>query len=226
LSKYSLIDSDSEGQKEQLSMAPRPTTITDEQILEAARAVFLERGISATTAEVAARAGVAEGSLFNRFKTKFDLFQAAMKLEAPAWKRTLGERAGQGDLRAQLTDLGTQILQFLRRVLPLVMMSWSNRTCLFEDFDPEQAGPLHSLAQVTEFFAAEMRAGRLRPSDPGVLAHAYLGGIHNYVFFEILREQAAARPGARKRAAKSAPLPAEEFVRRLVDLLLSAALSR
>ena len=56
----------------------RPTSIKDETIVAAAREVFLERGIQATTAEVAERAGVSEGSVFKRFKTKSELFRAAM----------------------------------------------------------------------------------------------------------------------------------------------------
>ena len=47
-------------------------------ILSAARAVFLERGAMGTTSEVAARAGVSEGTIFNRFKSKEMLFRAAM----------------------------------------------------------------------------------------------------------------------------------------------------
>jgi len=50
---------------------PRPAKIKDEEILAAAREVFLEKGIRATTAEVAKRAGIAEGSIFNRFATSF-----------------------------------------------------------------------------------------------------------------------------------------------------------
>ncbi|MBK6513564.1 MAG: TetR family transcriptional regulator [Polyangiaceae bacterium] len=38
----------------------RPTVIRNEAILEAARDVFLERGILGTSAEVAQRAGVSE----------------------------------------------------------------------------------------------------------------------------------------------------------------------
>ena len=56
---------------------PRPRTITDEQIVEAARAAFLEQGFSATTAEIARRAGISEGTLFKRFATKEDLFEEA-----------------------------------------------------------------------------------------------------------------------------------------------------
>mgnify|MGYP001134528590 CR=1 FL=1 len=60
----------------------RPTSIDDDQILTAARAVFLEHGIRGTTLEVAQRAGVSEGSIFKRWKTKEELFHAAMNQRA------------------------------------------------------------------------------------------------------------------------------------------------
>lgn len=45
-----------------------------ESIMEAARATFRERGyVDATTAEIAERAGVVEGSIYRFFKTKRDL---------------------------------------------------------------------------------------------------------------------------------------------------------
>jgi AcrR family transcriptional regulator len=58
-------------------MARRPS-IRDEDILEAAREIFLAKGIRATTAEVAERARVSEGILFHRFKSKEGLFRAAL----------------------------------------------------------------------------------------------------------------------------------------------------
>src|SRR6188768_4305807 len=60
----------------------RPPSIDSEQLLSVAREVFLERGIRATTLEVAVRAGVSEGALFHRFKNKEGLFRAAMELPA------------------------------------------------------------------------------------------------------------------------------------------------
>lgn len=48
----------------------RPVAIHDPTILDAAREVFLLRGAAATTAEVARRAGVSEGSIFKRYRTK------------------------------------------------------------------------------------------------------------------------------------------------------------
>src|SRR6186713_3255009 len=72
----------------------RPPVIDSARLLAVAREVFLERGIRATTLEVAERAGVSEGSIFHRFKSKEGLFAAAMNFD--------GEEAGrllQGALR-------------------------------------------------------------------------------------------------------------------------------
>src|ERR1700761_810536 len=44
-----------------------------ERIVAAAMEVFAERGLDASTAEIAARAGVGEATLFRRFPTKDDL---------------------------------------------------------------------------------------------------------------------------------------------------------
>src|SRR5215470_8271638 len=106
------------------SLMVRPARITDSQILVAARDVFLERGISATTAEVARRAGIAEGSIFKRFKTKLDLFRAAMQptIDDPEWLKTLAGHAGT-DLRQALVSVGLQAIAFYRQLLPLKMMS-------------------------------------------------------------------------------------------------------
>ena len=55
-------------------MRGRPPSITDEAILDAARAVFVEEGVGATTAKIAERAGISESVLFHRYKTKEALF--------------------------------------------------------------------------------------------------------------------------------------------------------
>src|SRR2546430_14366674 len=72
--------------------------------MEAAAEVFAERGFEgATTAEIAQRAGVAEGTIFKRFRTKRDLLLAVvgphlMEIGAgrlrPIMQETLGGPAG------------------------------------------------------------------------------------------------------------------------------------
>ena len=57
-----------------------------ERIISAAMEVFAERGLEASTAEIASRAGVGEATLFRRFPTKDDLVTAivAVMLEEAA----------------------------------------------------------------------------------------------------------------------------------------------
>jgi AcrR family transcriptional regulator len=193
----------------------RPSTITTDQILDAARAVFLERGFRATTALVAKRARVAEGSLFKRFPTKHELFFAAMQpaMQDPPFLRAIEGRVGRGDVRDNMVDLATQLLEFLRRIMPLVMMSWSHRP---GELPPHLASsdppPVRALRRTTEYFRAEMKRGRLRRQDPEVLARALFGGVQNYVFHELIRK---GRRGGRKSS--------EAYVRDLVALLWAGA---
>jgi AcrR family transcriptional regulator len=52
-----------------------------ERILGAARAIFAERGLDASVADVAARAGVGTATIFRRFPTKDDLLAAVLESE-------------------------------------------------------------------------------------------------------------------------------------------------
>ena len=192
----------------------RPVSIKDETIIEAARDVFLERGIQATTADVAARAGVSEGSVFKRFKSKTELFRAAMgdRLAEPAFLKNLAGRVGEGDVREHMFGLGMEIIAFFRDLMPLMMMAWSNQApnglpALISGPNPM---PVRILKQLTGYFEAEMRAGRLRRQDPEVIARAFSGALHHFVFFDLLH-----------RANGEVPLGDETYDRGLVSLLWS-----
>lgn len=101
----------------------RARTISNEQILEAAREVFLAEGFGASTVEIARRAGVSEGSIFKRFSTKENLFFASMGILAtPEWIKTLDGLVGQGDLKENLTMLSLKIIDFFRDLVPRMMM--------------------------------------------------------------------------------------------------------
>jgi AcrR family transcriptional regulator len=169
----------------------RPVVIRDETILEAARQVFLERGIQATTAEVAERAGVSEGSIFKRWKSKVDLFRSAMgATHDPAWL-TRSLDAPHTDLRAHLIATGLEGIEFFRRLMPLMMMSWSNAGAnglpgVFSG--PETPPPVRAVAELSAFFSKQIEAGNLRPIDANVLARVYLGAIKDFVFFELLHK--------------------------------------
>lgn len=192
----------------------RPRSIDDAAIIRAARDVFLEKGFTATTAEVAQRAGISEGSIFNRFGSKRALFQRAMQMsvgEEP-WLAGLHERVGTGDVQAHLVEVGGAGVAFFQKMLPLMMMGWSNpaasgRVPLGTDFGPGKA-PLIAIRTIGGYLEAEMSLGRLRKVDSEILARAFLSGLINYAFLEVLLKQQG-----------QLPLPVGMYVRGLVDVL-------
>lgn len=189
----------------------RPRSIDDETIIQAARDVFLEKGFSATTAEVALRAGVSEGSIFNRFGSKRQLFQQAMRLsiEQEPWLATLPNRVGTGNVQEHLIEVGTEGIAFFRRMMPLMMMGWSNPSANGrQGASPESRGPLFAIRAIGGYLETEMELGRLRVVDAEILARAFLSGLTNYAFFEVLLKQQG-----------QLPLPVGMYVRGLVDVL-------
>jgi AcrR family transcriptional regulator len=82
------------------------------RILEAAEAVFAEQGASASTEAVAARAGVAIGTVFRHFPTKPELLQAVVM---NLWDRLVTE------VDALVNDPGdvTALFEFCTRVMAI-----------------------------------------------------------------------------------------------------------
>jgi AcrR family transcriptional regulator len=190
----------------------RPTTISDERILEAARAVFLEHGIAATTAEVAKRAGVAEGSIFKRFATKADLFKAAMQVELddPDFLRTLVSARDEDDPREVLYQVGLQAVGFFRRLMPFIMLQFGTgkKAGIPDQLIGPNAPPLRALKTIAAFIERQVKSGRMRKHDPEIVARMLMGSIQSYVFFEILL-----------RAQQKMPLPVDEYLRGLINVL-------
>ena len=191
----------------------RPVSIRDETILEAAREVFLEHGVQATTANVAARAGISEGTIFNRFQTKEALFQAAMLCPGASmpWIKNLDERIGTGHVRDHMVELGGLLVELLESLMPQLLMAWSSKRVALSRVGPkamaEEASPAIVMRKIAGYFAAEARAGRIRVDRPDVLAKTYLGGLQSFVLLRLLHENSS--PSA----------SADEFVREHVKLL-------
>lgn len=169
----------------------RPITITDEQILEAARAVFLKDGFNASTVEIARRAGVAEGTLFRRFLTKERLFRAAIKApEVPSWVRQLDHLSGQGDMRDNLMQLVRHIIHFAQKRIPYVMLGWSHKPSDSSPPPEQEESPLvRDTRRLVLFLQHEVDLGRLGPCRVEMVARLLLGPCLNLVLDSVVNKQ-------------------------------------
>ncbi|MCP3100799.1 TetR/AcrR family transcriptional regulator [Myxococcus sp. K15C18031901] len=194
----------------------RPVSIRDEDILDAAREVFLAHGIRATSAMVAERARVSEGIIFRRFKTKDGLFRAALDLDLvdPPEIADLEQRVGQGTVVDNLHDAGVALVGILRLLVPLNVLALSN---------PSRSGPIGSRARpnpreayssiLANYTRGEVALGRLRDVDPDLFACAFIGGINDYVVGQTFRADTT--------PLRALTVPA--FIRALLDLLMRGA---
>jgi AcrR family transcriptional regulator len=164
--------------------------ISTEKLLEVARQVFLELGIRATTSEVAARAGIAEGTIFHRFRSKEELFRAAMNFDPDAaleLLQTLPPRAGTGNLRDTLIDVSARFIELGRLAMPVMMMSWSNpESQLCAERTSERASRYQRMVRtLSGFFEREMGASRIRRADPEVMSRMLIGSLHHFCMTEL-----------------------------------------
>ena len=188
----------------------RPATVSDAQILEAARELFLKQGTAATVEGVAQRVGVSQAAIFKRFKTKQGLFLAAMVIERERrdWPGQIRRRTQEVGLREALTEAGVEIIGFAKKAFPLVLVGWSNRG-EFGAPKNSRARMSQGIRELVRFFEEEMAAGRLRRLEPWSAARAFVGALHSYVLFSIIHENSRLGPNWTPRA----------YVRGVVDVL-------
>ncbi|WP_433296467.1 TetR/AcrR family transcriptional regulator [Pseudonocardia sp. CA-142604] len=82
-----------------------------ERLVEAARAVFAERGLDVALDEVARRAGVSIGTLYNRFPTRAELVRAVFADRAETVVRLAEHALAMDDAWAGFTHFVEQVCQ-------------------------------------------------------------------------------------------------------------------
>lgn len=155
----------------------RPRKYDDDCILEVAAQVFLEKGPRAGTALIARRAGVSEGVLFQRFKTKAALFEAALTRETDSnfWRDALLARIGKGSPAANLKKAILALFEKLHRLVPrrMVLEGQGGLRPSKRRIPP----PIEDATAIETYLKAEIRLGRLQLSRPDLHAHEIIGAI-------------------------------------------------
>jgi AcrR family transcriptional regulator len=171
---------------------------TRERILAAAREVMRGKGlVRATTKEIARAAGLSEGTLYNHFANKEELFLCTLN-ELPSGFvsliRGLQERAGTEAVQSVLEQIARSALDFYGEAIPMGASFFADPELLArhrELLQQRGAGPQRANEAVAAYLRAEQRLGRVRgDADPDAVAYMLLGALYQYVYWE----QFLARP--------------------------------
>ena len=143
-----------------------------ERIIAAAMEVFAERGLEASTAEIAQRAGVGEATLFRRFPSKDDLIMAIVESQMGAAIEMAHECLADEDAGEGLERFVTWMVE--RSVADKGVMDATKDQCMMRD----QLEPVRRefLAAMSALVKRAQRAGVVRDDltgqDLGILMHS------------------------------------------------------
>lgn len=169
----------------------RPRNTTDAQILEEARACFLEHGAAVSTTLIADRLGISHGVLFQRFGTKEQLLRAAL-LPSPEqpWMAQVKAGPDDRDVRSQLLELADEISTYLERIVPALTVLRSAGLHVESAAERrEDLPPVRARREVAAWFARAIDRGLLRSIQPAHAADLFLGALQFRPFHQHLSNQ-------------------------------------
>jgi len=195
----------------------QPEDATRTRIIKAAQKLFARQGYDGTTTrDLAASAGVAEGTLFRHFDNKKAIL---VEVATEGWVEILT------DLLTELSEMGSYeaVAQVMRRrMLNFHANADMMRVCFMEaQFHPElrdrvQSEVIDKMTDVAEaFFQTAMDRGIYRQMNPKIVARVFVGmfaiaGVSHNTIME---------PGASPQAMK-------EMAEGIADIFLNGVLAK
>lgn len=189
------------------------TTRRQRQILDAALDVFSRRGFGeATTAEIARSAGIAEGTIYNYYRSKRDLVVALIRdsIDTDRLARAIDEApdgAGEMLLGRLIEDRLDMGLGNADRLLVLTSEVHHDAS-LREQYVEEVARPI--LSRLEDYLKSGVRRGTFRDLDAGLVARALWGMVMGLSIIHVLE-------------GKSGPLrkmPRDRMAKELTEVMM------
>ena len=156
----------------------RPDPAKDAAILEAASAQFIQHGYSVSIDDIASAAGVSKQTVYARFASKEDLFEAAVREGANQLVDALFGNASNAPLAEALSELG---LRYQEIVLDPQRISMQRLLIAQAQQFPDlahrfyESGPGFVRRRLADYLQAQDAAGRLSVSDADEAAEHFLG---------------------------------------------------
>ncbi len=163
------------------------------QILDAALNVFSKKGFAeATTAEIARTAGIAEGTIYNYYRTKRDLLIALLKdaIEDERLIQSLERAAGSGAASLQPIIEDRLKVGFEKSARFLVLASeLFHDASLREQYVNELLHPI--LSHLEQYLESGVAGGAFRPMDTRLVARAMVSLGIGLAVVRVLEGEAA-----------------------------------
>ncbi len=158
-----------------------------EAILEAAEAVFGERGYAgATMVEIATRSGYSAGNLYNLFESKEDLFREVLTTTgALLVQRILGARSKEQPFIELVECVTREVFGFVEEHRAFIAIYFE--ATLHTHWEPERFGEKFVQLRTTledeleKDLAKAIQAGEVVQISRGVSAAIILGTLHRYI---------------------------------------------
>jgi TetR/AcrR family transcriptional regulator, mexJK operon transcriptional repressor len=191
------------------SPSPNPAASTNEKILQAALAVFLEVGFErANLDKIAAQAGVTKPTVYSHFGSKVGLLQAVAQQQAQqAITQFSPNLKSTGNVRRDLTGFAKS---FLTNTLHPDAIRVHRFAIVEAMTHPELVAPLLSAGPkkldeaLQNYLDAETKAGRLRCRNPLLAAQQLIGLLSGMDFLAIIISQVVpSEAETRKRIASA-----------------------
>lgn len=162
------------------------TAQRQQEILEAALKVFSQKGFKgATTKEIAAEAGISEGTIFRYFKTKKDiLFGLLEPYIVKTLSDTIEQASGEND-EVVLKAIMKNRLKLIRENISLIRVLFTEA-----QFHPElreqfvQKVIMRAAGILEQYIGQRVRTGEFRDIDPGIAARAFVGMVGVFVVWK------------------------------------------
>lgn len=161
-----------------------------DRILDAAEQVIRSNGLSKTTTkEIARIAGCSEGSLYNHFQSKEDLFVHVMKRQLTDFLAVLLKlpgRKGTRTVQENLEELALAALEYFYLSITMTASMFTEPDFLArhrEGFQERNEGPHRANEVVGVYLRAEQKLGRVNAGiHPGRAADLLLGACFQHAF--------------------------------------------
>ena len=162
------------------------------QILDAATKVFANKGFrAATTKEIAAEAGVSEGTIYNYFDSKYDLLIAMSQRLALESLQQLDDLPPEEDVQAYITALVTdrfdmlvKHMDLIRALMPEVLVDDDLRQAYVE----QVLSP--ALSYLGQYIESRTKAGVFRKTKSDIVSRAMIGAVMSFGYLWLRQPSA------------------------------------